>query len=111
VAQGSLYLRAPRKPVVPDPSKLGKEEKRTLEITESTPKGATPEKALAQLIKDKAWTLAESAWTISYSADDLPEDRLVSGRMPSCCRHRCFFRYVRMIKTPEEIQRFVNPPN
>jgi len=35
------------------PSKLGKEEKRTLEITESTPKGATPEKALAQLIKDK----------------------------------------------------------
>src|SRR5947208_376291 len=47
-----IYGR-PRKPVVPDPNKLRKEEKRTLELTESEPKGATPEKALAQLIKDK----------------------------------------------------------
>ena len=47
-----IYGR-PRKAIVPDPNKLGKEEKRTLEINEGEPKGATPEKALAQLIKDK----------------------------------------------------------
>src|SRR5919201_1951331 len=49
-----VYIHGrPRKPIVPDPNKLGKEEKRTLEITESVPIGPAPEKALAQLIKDK----------------------------------------------------------
>src|SRR3990172_11155831 len=47
-----IYGR-PRKPVVPDLNKLCNEERRTLQITESQPKGPTPEKALAQLIKDK----------------------------------------------------------
>ena len=47
-----IYGR-PRKAIVPDPNKLCAAEKRTLEINESEPKGPTPEKALAQLIKDK----------------------------------------------------------
>src|SRR5215468_1833010 len=50
-----VYIHGrPRKPVVLDPNRLRKEEQRTLEITESQPKGPTAEKALAQLIKDKA---------------------------------------------------------
>ena len=43
----------PRQHYVLDPNKLCKEEKRTLELAEGEPKGPTPEKALAQLIKDK----------------------------------------------------------
>src|SRR5262245_7087699 len=99
-----VYGRA-RKPVIPDPSKLGKEERRTLELTESAPKGATPEKALAQLIKDKGMDRGRIGMdhfgillTIYHKiAAHLPEAKLLPASM--------FFRYVRMIKTPEEIQR------
>ncbi len=99
-----IYGR-PRKPIVPDPSKLGKEEKRTLEITESAPKGATPEKALAQLIKDKGMDRGRIGMdhfgiplTIYQKIGSyLPDANLLPASM--------FFRYVRMIKTPEEIQR------
>src|SRR6266498_3070995 len=96
---------SPRKPIVPDPSKLGKEEIRTLEITESAPKGATPEKALAQLIKDKGMDRGRIGMdhfgiplTIYQKIGSyLPDAKLLPASM--------FFRYVRMIKTPEEIQR------
>jgi Xaa-Pro dipeptidase len=99
-----IYGR-PRKPVVPDPNKLGKEEKRTLEITESAPKGATPEKALAQLIRDKGMDRGRIGMdhfgmplTIYQKIESyLPDAKLLPASM--------VFRYVRMIKTPEEIQR------
>src|SRR5207244_13083950 len=99
-----IYGR-PRKPVVPDPNKLRKEEKRTLELTESEPKGATPEKALAQLIKDKGMDRGRIGMdhfgiplTIYEKIkSNLPQATLVPASM--------FFRYVRMIKTPAEIQR------
>ena len=99
-----IYGR-PRKPVVPDPNKLRKEEKRTLELTESEPKGATPEKALAQLIKDKGMDRGRIGMdhfgiplTIYEKIkSNLPQATLVPASM--------FFRYVRMIKTPGEIQR------
>jgi Xaa-Pro aminopeptidase len=99
-----VYGRA-RKPVIPDPSKLGKEEKRTLEIAESQPKGPTAEKALAQLVKDKGMGKGRIGMdhfgiplTIYHKiAANLPDAKLLPASM--------FFRYVRMIKTPEEIQR------
>ena len=99
-----IYGR-PRKPVVPDPNKLCQEEKRTLEITESAPKGVTPEKALAQLVKDKGMDRGRIGMdhfaiplTIYQKIGSyLPDAKLLPASM--------FFRYVRMIKTPEEIQR------
>ena len=99
-----IYGR-PRKPVVPDPNRLCKEEKRTLEITESQPKGPAAEKALAQLIKEKGLDQGRIGMdhfgiplTIYQKiASLLPDAKLLPASM--------FFRYVRMIKTPEEIQR------
>ena len=99
-----IYGR-PRKAIIPDPNKLCKEEKRTLEINESEPKGASPEKALAQLIKDKGMERGRIGMdhfgiplTIYHKiASYLPEATLTPASM--------FFRRVRMIKTPDEIQR------
>ena len=102
-----IYGR-PRKAIVPDPNKLCKEEKRTLEINESEPKGATPEKALAELIKDKGMgrgRIGMDHFAIPLTIYNkigsyLPEAKLLPASM--------FFRYVRMIKTPGEIQRLGN---
>lgn len=99
-----IYGRA-RKPNVPDPTRLGREEKRTLELTESVPKGPTPEKALAQLLKDKRMDRGRIGMdhfgiplTIYQKIESyLPGAKLLPASL--------FFRYVRMIKTPEEIQR------
>jgi Xaa-Pro aminopeptidase len=99
-----IYGRA-RKAIIPDPNKLCKEEKRTLEINESEPKGATPEKALARLIIDKGMARGRIGMdhfgiplTIYHKiAANLPEATLAPASM--------FFRRVRMIKTPDEIQR------
>ena len=99
-----IYGR-PRKAIVPDPNKLCKEEKRVLEINESEPKGPTPEKALAQLIKDKGMErgrigvdhFAIPLTIYSKIGSYLPDAKLLPASM--------FFRYVRMIKTPGEIQR------
>ena len=99
-----IYGR-PRKPVVPDPNRLCKEEKRTLEITESQPKGPAAERALAQLIKEKGMDRGRIGMdhfgmplTIYQKIGSfLPDTQLLPASM--------FFRYVRMIKTAEEIQR------
>jgi Xaa-Pro aminopeptidase len=99
-----IYGR-PRKPVVPDLNKLRKEEKRTLALTESEPKGATPEKALAQLIKEKGIDRGRIGMdhfgilstVYEKIKSNLPQATLLPASM--------FFRYVRMIKTPGEIQR------
>ena len=99
-----IYGRA-RQPHVPDPARLGKEEKRILEITESAPKGPTAEKALAHLLKDKGMDRGRIGMdhfaiplTIYHKIESqLPDARLLPASF--------FFRHVRMIKTPEEIQR------
>lgn len=99
-----IYGR-PRKPVVPDPNRLRKEERRTLEITESQPKGPAAEKALAQLIKEKGMGQGRIGMdhfgiplTIYQKIGSfLPDAKLLPASM--------FFRYVRMIKTAGEIQR------
>jgi Xaa-Pro dipeptidase len=98
------YGRA-RKHNVPDPDKLCKEEKRTLAVAEGEPKGPTPERALAQLIMEKGMGRARIGMdhfaipitTYEKIRANLSQATLLSGSM--------FFRNVRMIKTPAEIQR------
>ncbi|HXV84733.1 MAG TPA: Xaa-Pro peptidase family protein [Candidatus Binatia bacterium] len=99
-----IYGR-PRKPVVPDPNRLCKEEKRTLEITESQPKGPTAEKALAQLIKDKG--LSGSRIGMDHFGIPLTIYQKIGSFLPDAklLPASMFFRYVRMIKTAGEIQR------
>jgi Xaa-Pro aminopeptidase len=99
-----IYGR-PRKPIVPDPNKLGKEEKRTLEVTESVPIGPTPEKALAQLIKDKG--MGRGRIGMDHFAIPLTIYQKIGSYLPAAelLPASMFFRYVRMIKTPAEIQR------
>jgi Xaa-Pro aminopeptidase len=102
--EACIYGR-PRKPVVPDPNKLRAEEKRTLALTESEPKGPTPEKALAQLLKEKRMDRGRIGMdhfgiplTIYEKIkSNLPQATLLPASM--------FFRYVRMIKTTDEIRR------
>jgi Xaa-Pro dipeptidase len=99
-----IYGR-PRKPVVPDPNKLRKEEKRTLALTESEPKAATPEKALAQLIKEKG--LERGRIGMDHFGIPLTVYEKIKSNLPHATLSPAsmFFRYVRMIKTPGEIQR------
>src|SRR5499433_844 len=99
-----IYGR-PRKPVVLDPNRLRKEEQRTLEITESQPKGPTAEKALAQLIKDKA--LDRGRLGMDHFGIPLTIYQKIGSFLPNAelLPASMFFRYVRMIKTPFEIQR------
>jgi Xaa-Pro dipeptidase len=95
----------PRKHRVPDPSKLCKEEKRTIEITEKEPKGPTPEKALAQLIKDKG--MERGRIGMDHFAIHLTIYEKIASYLPEAKLQTAssFFRYVRMIKTPAEVQR------
>jgi Xaa-Pro dipeptidase len=95
----------PRKHHVPDVGKLCQEEKRTVEITEGEPKGPTPEKALAQLIKDKS--MARGRLGMDHFGIPLTIYEKIGSYLPEAKLHPAssFFRYVRMIKTPAEIQR------
>jgi Xaa-Pro dipeptidase len=99
-----VYGRA-RKPNVPDPAKLGKEEKRTLELTESAPKGPTGERALAQLLKDNGMDRGRIG--IDHFGIPLTIYQKIEACLPDAklLPASFFFRYVRMIKTPGEIQR------
>jgi Xaa-Pro dipeptidase len=99
-----IYGR-PRKPVIPDPNKLRKEEKRTLALTESEPKGTTPEKALAQLIKEKG--IDRGRIGMDHFGIPLTVYEKIKSTLPHAALFPAsmFFRYVRMIKTPGEIQR------
>jgi len=98
------YGRA-RKHNVPDPNKLCKEEKRTLELAEGEPKGSTPEKALAQLIKDKG--MGRGRIGMDHFAIPLTIYEKIAANLPEAKLQPAssFFRYVRMIKMPGEIQR------
>lgn len=95
----------PRKHHVPDPTKLSKEEKRTLAITEGEPKGPTPEKALAQLLKDKG--IGKGRIGMDHFGIPLTIYQKIESHLPEAKLTPAsgFFRYVRMIKTPAEIQR------
>jgi Xaa-Pro aminopeptidase len=94
-----------RKHDVPDPNKLGKEEKRTLELAESVPKGPTPEIAVAQLIRDKG--MGRGRIGVDHFAVPLTVYQKIGSYLPDArlLPASSFFRYVRMIKTPAEIQR------
>ena len=99
-----IYGR-PRHAQIADPSKLPPVEQRTVKLAGSESKGPTAEKALAQLIRDKGmdkgrigmdhFAIPITIWERIKAG--LPQADLLPGSM--------FFRYVRMIKTPDEIQR------
>jgi Xaa-Pro dipeptidase len=99
-----IYGR-PRKHPVEDMSKLSAVEKRTVKLASSDPKGPTPEKALAQLIGEKKMDRGRVGMdhfgiplTIYEKIrSNLPQATLLPASM--------FFRYVRMVKTPAEVQR------
>jgi Xaa-Pro dipeptidase len=95
----------PRKHHVPDMSKLSLEERRTVEITQEEPKGPTAEKALAQLIKDKGMGRARIG--MDHFGIPLTIYEAIGSLLPEAKLQPAssFFRYVRMIKTPGEIQR------
>jgi Xaa-Pro dipeptidase len=99
-----IYGR-PRKAIVPDLNKLCSAEKRTLAINESEPKGPTPEKALAQLIKDKG--MERGRIGMDHFAIPITQYEKIRAGLPQATLlpASMFFRYVRMIKTPEEIHR------
>jgi len=90
---------------VPDPNKLRKEEKRTLELAGSEPKGPSPERALAQLIEEKG--MARGRIGADHFAMPLTIYQKIEAHLPDAklLPASGFFRYVRMIKTPAEIQR------
>jgi len=99
-----IYGR-PRKHHIKDMSKLSAVEKRTVELAGSDPKGPTPETALAQLIKEKGMDrgrIGMDHFGIPLTIYEkirsgLPQATLLPASM--------FFRNVRMVKTPPEIQR------
>jgi Xaa-Pro aminopeptidase len=99
-----IYGR-PRKHHIEDMAKLSPVERRTVELAGSDTKGPTAEKALAQMIKDKGMDrgrIGMDHFAIPITIWDkikvnLPQATLLPASM--------FFRHVRMIKTPEEIQR------
>jgi Xaa-Pro aminopeptidase len=99
-----IYGR-PRHAHITDMAKLSAVEQRTVKLAGSDSKGPTPEKALAQLIKDKGMDkvrIAMDHFAIPITIyekirTNLPQATLLPGSM--------FFRHVRMIKTSEEIQR------
>ncbi len=98
------YGRA-RKHNVPDPSMLCNEENRTLELAGGDPKGATAEKALAQLMQDKG--MGRGRIGMDHFAIPLTIYGRIASLLPAAQLQPAsmLFRYVRMIKTPGEIQR------
>lgn len=98
------YGRA-RKHNVPDPTKLTPEERRAVSVAESSPMGRTPEEALAQLLKEKG--LDRSQLGMDHSGIPVKSFEILKSLLPHAQLHPAssFFRYVRMIKTPSEIQR------
>jgi Xaa-Pro aminopeptidase len=99
-----IYGR-PRHAHINDMSRLTPIEQRTVTLAGSDSKGPSPEKALAQLIRDKGmgrgrigmdhFAIPITTW--ERIKTNLPQANLLPASM--------FFRYVRMIKTPGEIQR------
>ncbi|TMA68088.1 MAG: M24 family metallopeptidase [Deltaproteobacteria bacterium] len=86
-------------------SKLSAVEKRTVELAAREPKGATPEKALAQLIIDKG--MGRGRIGMDHFGIPITNYNKIGSYLPDATLSPAsmFFRYVRMIKTPAEIQR------
>lgn len=99
-----IYGR-PRKHQIEDISKLSAVEQRTVTLAGSDSKGPTAEKALAQLIKDKG--MDKGRIGMDHFAIPITIWEKIKGNLPQATftPASMFFRYVRMIKTPEEIQR------
>ncbi|HEX2230034.1 MAG TPA: aminopeptidase P family N-terminal domain-containing protein, partial [Candidatus Binatia bacterium] len=99
-----IYGR-PRHAPIKDMSRLSAVEQRTVTLAGSDSKGPSPEKALAQLIREKGmergrigmdhFAIPITIW--ERIKTNLPQANLLPASM--------LFRYVRMIKTPVEIQR------
>jgi Xaa-Pro aminopeptidase len=71
-----IYLWPPRNPHIADMAKLSQMEQRTVKLAGSDSKGLTPEKALAQLIKDKGLDKGASAWiTLPFRSHNTKDPR------------------------------------
>ena len=99
-----IYGR-PRNPHIADMAKLSQIEQRTVKLAGSDSKGLTPEKALAQLIQDKG--MGNGRIGMDHFAIPITQYEKIRANLPQATLlpASMFFRYVRMIKTPEEIQR------
>lgn len=98
------YGRA-RRHNVPETAKLSAEEKRAVSFLELSPMGHRAEEALAQLIKGKG--IDSSKLGIDHFGISLTSFEKLKSLLPNAKLHPAssFFRYVRMVKTPGEIQR------
>ena len=99
-----IYGR-PRHAQIADPSKLAAVEQRTVKLAGSDTKGPTAEKALAQLIRDKGMNRGRIG--MDHFAIPVTIWEKIKAGLPQVTMlpASSFFRYVRMIKTPAEIQR------
>jgi Xaa-Pro dipeptidase len=99
-----IYGR-PRHAQIADPSKLAAIEQRTVTLAGSDTKGPTAEKALAQLIRDKG--IDKGRIGMDHFAIPITIWEKIKAGLPQATMlpASSFFRYVRMIKTPAEIQR------
>ncbi len=99
-----IYGR-PRNPHIADMSKLSAVEQRTVKLAGSDSKGLTPEKALAQLIQDKG--MGKGRIGLDHFAIPITQYEKIRANLPRAklLPASTFFRYVRMIKTADEIQR------
>lgn len=104
VQEKYIYGR-PRKQHIADMTKLADIEKRTVELAGSPPKGPTAEKALAQLISEKGMDRGRIG--MDHFGIPLTNYEKIRASLPQATLlpASMFFRYVRMIKTPAEIQR------
>jgi Xaa-Pro dipeptidase len=99
-----IYGR-PRHAQIADTSKLAAVEQRTVKLAGSDTKGPTAEKALAQLIRDMG--MDQGRIGMDHFAIPLTIWEKIKAGLPQATMlpASSFFRYVRMIKTPAEIQR------
>jgi Xaa-Pro aminopeptidase len=104
VEEKYIYGR-PRHAHISDMSKLSAIEQRTVKLAGSESKGLTPDKALAQLIQDKG--MDKGRIGIDHFAIPITNYEKIRAHLPQATLlpASMFFRYVRMIKTPAEVQR------
>lgn len=104
VQEKYIYGR-PRKQHIADMSKLSAVERRTVVLAGNEPKGPTPEIALAQLITEKG--MGRGRIGMDHFGIPITNYSKIGSHLPDATLSPAsmFFRYVRMIKTPGEIQR------
>jgi Xaa-Pro aminopeptidase len=99
-----IYGR-PRHAHIPDGVQVSTIEQRTVKLAGSDPKALAPEKALAQLIQEKG--MGKGRIGMDHFAIPITHYERIRANLPQATLlpASTFFRYVRMIKTPAEIQR------